>query len=149
MDLLFLGIPSQNHQKHPSYLYDQLKILLTHRWLATILLTAFATYTQQQLASFEDYFVMVFFFFKMYSFNNIVSFSELILYMTDWDIHICRLIFAPSRIFQTISSTEQCKTHHKKGFIFNKGNFIMFFFQMHSCRSDKGKGAQVISSFSL
>ena len=47
--------------------------------------------------------------------------------MTDRDIHICRSIFAPLGIFQTVGSTEPCKTHHKKGFIFNKGNFIMFF----------------------
>ena len=46
--------------------------------------------------------------------------------MTDRDIHICRSIFAPLGIFQTVGSTEPCKTHHKKEFIFQQKYFFFF-----------------------
>jgi len=34
---------------------------------------------------------------------------------TDWDMDICRLVFAASGICKTIGSMEPCNTHHKKG----------------------------------
>jgi len=43
---------------------------------------------------------------------------------TDWDMDICRLVFAASGICKTIGSMEPCNTHHKKRDVYFNRSFF-------------------------
>ena len=59
--------------------------------------------------------------------------------MTDWDMDICRLVFASPVICKTIGSIEPCNTHHKKASIFHKYSHCSFCCKCIIIAADKGK----------